>query len=59
MILSGVVGGNAANQNARLYIDRHGRVLGKTKTIGRHAETHIEDRYGGMRVEYGKDEKRK
>lgn len=58
VILSGAVSGNAANQNGRLYIDSHGRVLGKVKTTGRHAETHIEDRYGGMRVEYGKDQKK-
>ena len=55
VVLSGTVGGSAANQNARLFVDRHGRVIGKIKTLGKHAETHVEDQYGGMRVEYGKD----
>jgi cytoskeletal protein CcmA (bactofilin family) len=55
VVLSGTVGENAANQNGRLFIDRHGRVIGRVKTTGKHAETHIEDQFGGMRVEYGKD----
>ena len=53
VILSGVVAENASNQNARLFIDKHGRVLGKIKTKGKHAETQIEDDYG-IRVERGK-----
>lgn len=57
VVLSGTVGGNAANQNARLFIDSHGRVLGRIKTEGKHAETHIEDQYGGKRIEYGKEKK--
>ncbi len=53
VILSGVIGGNASNTNARLFIDRHGRVLGRTKTVGKHAETQIEDAYG-VKIERGK-----
>ena len=53
VILSGVIGGNAGNANARLFINRHGRVLGKTKTSGKHGETQIEDDYG-IKIERGK-----
>ena len=53
VVLSGTVSENAANDNGRLFVDRHGRVLGKVKTTGKHAETHLEDQYGGTRVEYG------
>ncbi len=57
VILSGTVSQNANNKNARLFIDPHGRVLGKIKTQGRHAETHIEDAYGGVKIEYGPERK--
>lgn len=53
VILSGVIGGNATNTSSRLFIDRHGRVLGKTKTRGKQAETQIEDDYG-IKIEHGK-----
>ena len=53
VILSGVVAGAASNDNARLFVDKHGRVLGRTKTKGRHAETQVEDDYG-IKVERGK-----
>ena len=53
VILSGVIAGNASNKDARLFIDRNGRVLGRTKTTGKHAETQIEDAYG-IRIERGK-----
>ena len=59
VVLSGTVAGVASNQNGRLYIDGNGRVLGKVKTEGKHAETHVEDRYGGKKVTYGKDQKQK
>lgn len=56
VILSGTVGGSAANQNARLFVDKHGRVLGRIKTTGKYAETSVEDAYGNTRISYG-DEK--
>ena len=51
--LSGVVAGNATNDNARLYINKHGRVLGKTRTKGKHAETQTEESWG-VKLERGK-----
>ena len=53
VILSGVVAGFASNDNGRLFLDKHGRVLGKIKTKGKHAETQIEDDYG-IKVERGR-----
>ena len=53
VVLSGVCAGNASNNNARLFIDEHGQVLGKVKTIGKHAETHINNGYE-TRIIYGK-----
>ncbi|HEY0009898.1 MAG TPA: hypothetical protein VGB55_14310 [Tepidisphaeraceae bacterium] len=40
VIHSGVVSGNATNDGGRLYIDRDGQVLGKTKTL--RGETTVE-----------------
>ncbi|MEM1013471.1 MAG: hypothetical protein AAGI46_14775 [Planctomycetota bacterium] len=53
VIVSGTIGGVASNKNGRLYIDQHGRVLGRIKTEGKHAETTTEDAYGNTKVEYG------
>ena|SRR5688572_5548349 len=53
VIISGAIAGNATNTNSRLFIDRHGRVLGRIKTVGKHAETQIEDAYG-VKIERGK-----
>lgn len=58
VILSGTVGGGVSNKNARLFVDSNGRVLGKIKTMGKHAETTTEDGYGNTRVEYGEDIKK-
>lgn len=46
VIISGVIGGSATNKDSRLFIGRNGRVLGKLKTVGKYAETQIEDDYG-------------
>lgn len=53
VVVSGAIAGNATNTNSRLFIDRHGRVLGRIKTVGKHAETQIEDEYG-IKIERGK-----
>ena len=53
VILSGVVAGTASNDNGRLFVDKSGRVLGKTKTKGKYAETRVEDDYG-IKIERGK-----
>ena len=54
LILSGVCAGNVDNQNARFYTDEHGKVLGKVKTRGKHAESHLHNGYE-VRIVYGKD----
>ena len=53
LVLSGTCTGNATNTNARFYIDEHGKVLGKVKTVGKHAETHLNNGYE-TRIIYGK-----
>ena len=40
VINSGVIQGNATNQGGRLYVDQHGNILGRVKTVK--GETHIE-----------------
>ncbi len=40
VIHSGVISGNATNDGGRLYIDRDGQILGKTKTL--RGETTVE-----------------
>ncbi|MEL7240512.1 MAG: hypothetical protein AAGK78_16770, partial [Planctomycetota bacterium] len=54
LILSGVCAGNVENKNARFYTDEHGKVLGKVKTKGKHAESHIHNGYE-VRIVYGQE----
>lgn len=52
VIVSGTVVGNATNKDARLSILKNGRVLGRIKTVGKYAETQVEDDYG-IKIERG------
>ena len=52
VVISGVIGGNVTNKDARLYINKNGRVLGRRKTVGKYAETQIEDDFG-IKIERG------
>jgi cytoskeletal protein CcmA (bactofilin family) len=52
VVVSGVVVGNATNKDGRLFIGKNARVLGRRKTMGKYAETRVEDDYG-IRIERG------
>ena len=53
LILSGVCAGNVQNQNARFYTDENGQVLGRVKTEGKHAESHLHNGFE-VKIVYGK-----